>query len=92
LELERSGEVFVKQNARYFQVQNPVLRTEMRLEVSKAWKSSNNAKRQSSGGDSNSSLVGANSSNVEDSMVGTGTSEIGGVVAMFFEGTTKPKE
>ena len=84
-ELERSGEQFVKQTAKYFQVQNPVLRTELRLEISKAWKTSALIKRQSGSTELNNS-----SSNLDDSFntSTTNNNEVGGLVALFFEGST----
>jgi len=80
-ELDRNGESFVKQSGRFLQVQNPVLRTELRMEVSKAWKASNRSGRVINHNDSNSSLG--------DGSFHGSTTEVGGLVAMFFEGPSR---
>lgn len=90
-ELDREGDQFVKEIARFFHVQNPVLRTELRLEISRAWKS--HKKLQTSGvlGQSmNFSNLSMNESALNASFPSFSTErsqsgEVGQTIALFFE-------
>lgn len=80
-ELELHGSTFVRERGRYFQVQNPVLRTELRLEVAKAWKIQLAAKHRAAA--STSAAIHLKNPG------GTDIGDVNEAVGLFFEGARK---